>query len=162
MNLMVRSGWSLLKEESRDCASKGVLRKGVAAGLITRTTLLDYGLARSALSGEFPLPHPTSDWARIDPVPASRPLRTVCRSEPVHSRGQVRHPGKHPQQLLRDRRRFPGSLRAGRCDCQASGRPRDPAKSLMRSGAAVASAAGRGHDACWRRRYWSGRPGAAS
>jgi len=39
---------------------------------------------------------------------------------------------------------------------------RDPAKSLMRSEAAVASAVGRARGGGWRRRCWSGRPGAAS
>jgi GT2 family glycosyltransferase len=38
---------------------------------------------------------------------------------------------------------------------------RDPAKSFMRSEAAVAFAAGRGRGGGWRRRCWSGRPGAA-
>jgi hypothetical protein len=37
---------------------------------------------------------------------------------------------------------------------------RDPAESFMRSEAVVASAAGRGHGGRWRRRCWSGRPGA--
>ena len=40
-------------------------------------------------------------------------------------------------------------------------RPRDPAKSFMRSEAALASAAGRGRGGGWRRRCWRGRPGAA-
>ena len=39
--------------------------------------------------------------------------------------------------------------------------PRDPAKSFMRSEAAVASAAGRGRGGGWPRRCWHGRPGAA-
>jgi len=36
-----RSGWSLLKEESRDCASAGALTKGVVSGPVTRNRLLD-------------------------------------------------------------------------------------------------------------------------
>ena len=38
---------------------------------------------------------------------------------------------------------------------------RDPAKSFMRSEAALASAAGRGRGGGWRRRCWHGRPGGA-
>ena len=38
---------------------------------------------------------------------------------------------------------------------------RDPAKSFMRSEAALVCAAGLGRGAGWRRRCWWGRPGAA-